>query len=225
MDSEQPPNGRQGALPSSKFQTPAGWKAPLAVGGVVLLLTIAVAVILLHVKSRLESELPHVSTPVHLNVKFPAPCCPDGWVGYRGKCYYFSEAEGTWDSSQSFCSSLNASLAEINTQKDLFIMRYKGVSEFWIGLKRVLAQTWQWVNGEQFNNLFTVRGGGDCAYLSDGFATSSWCSTERYWICSEPDGMRREDAMPGGLKGKGWGNPSRPGCLTLSKHRSNKILN
>uniref|UniRef100_A0A674J7R3 C-type lectin domain-containing protein n=1 Tax=Terrapene triunguis TaxID=2587831 RepID=A0A674J7R3_9SAUR len=91
----------------------------------------------------------------HLNAKFHAPCCLDGWVGYRGKCYYFSEAEGTWDSSQSFCSSLNASLAWIDTEKDLmFILRYKGVSEFWIGLKRVSAQTWQWVNGEHFNNLW-----------------------------------------------------------------------
>uniref|UniRef100_A0A674J129 C-type lectin domain-containing protein n=1 Tax=Terrapene triunguis TaxID=2587831 RepID=A0A674J129_9SAUR len=106
------------------------------------------AILLTSVKSPLESKLPPASTPVHLNAKFHAPCCLDGWVGYRGKCYYFSEAEGTWDSSQSFCSSLNASLAWIDTEKDLmFILRYKGVSEFWIGLKRVSAQTWQWSLG------------------------------------------------------------------------------
>ncbi|XP_032643799.1 C-type lectin domain family 2 member B-like isoform X2 [Chelonoidis abingdonii] len=198
MDSELSLNGRQGVLPNGKLQRAVGWKAPLTVGVVVLVLIVAVALILLHVKSPPESKLPHVSTPVRLNVRFPAPCCLDGWVGYRGKCYYFSEAEGTWDSSQSFCSSLNASLAGIDTEKDLtFIMRYKGVSEFWIGLKRESAQLWRWVNGEQFNNLFMVRGEGDCAYLSDGFATSSWCSTKRYWICSKPDGMQREDVMPG----------------------------
>ncbi|XP_065271163.1 C-type lectin domain family 2 member B-like [Emys orbicularis] len=198
MDSEQSPNETEVELPNNKLQRAVGWKAPLAVGLVVIVVIVAVAVILLHVKSPLESKLPPVSTPVHLNAKFHVPCCLDGWVGYRGKCYYFSEAEGTWDSSQSFCSSLNASLAWIDTEKDLmFILRYKGVSEFWIGLKRVSAQTWQWVNGEHFNNLFTVRGEGDCAYLSDDFATSSWCSTKRYWLCSTPDGMRREDAMPG----------------------------
>uniref|UniRef100_A0A8C4W0I0 C-type lectin domain family 2 member D-like n=1 Tax=Gopherus evgoodei TaxID=1825980 RepID=A0A8C4W0I0_9SAUR len=154
MDSELSPDGRQGDLPNSKLQRAVGWKAPLTVSVVVLVMIVAVALILLHVKSPPESNLPHVSTPVHLNVRFPAPCCLDGWVGYRGKCYYFSEAEGTWDSSQSFCSSLNASLAGIDTEKDLkFIMRYKGVSEFWIGLKRESAQLWGWVNGEQFNNL------------------------------------------------------------------------
>ncbi|XP_065420339.1 C-type lectin domain family 2 member E-like [Chrysemys picta bellii] len=24
------------------------------------------------------------------------PACPNGWIGYRGKCYYFSEVQGNW---------------------------------------------------------------------------------------------------------------------------------
>ncbi|XP_067408140.1 C-type lectin domain family 2 member B-like [Emydura macquarii macquarii] len=199
MDSEQPLNGRQGSLSNLRLWKAAGWKAPLIIGIVVVAIVVAVAVtvavIFLHMKSPPESQMPNASA----NAKLPAACCPDDWVGYRGKCYYFSETEGTWDSSQSFCSSINASLARIDTQKDLvFIMQYKDVSEYWIGLKRTSAQPWKWVNSEQFNNLFMVRGEGDCAYLSDGFATSSWCSTKRYWICSKPDGMQREDAMTGG---------------------------
>ncbi|XP_044837418.1 C-type lectin domain family 2 member D-like isoform X1 [Mauremys mutica] len=200
MDSEQPLSGRKGDLPHLKHRTAVWWKVLLIMGVVLttVVVIVVVPIVLLPGKSPPESKLPHVYTPAQLNAKCPAACCPDGWVGFRGKCYYFSDAEGTWDSSQSLCSSLNASLAEIDTQKDLdFIMRYKGVSEFWIGLKRETAQPWRWVNGKQFNNLFTVRGEGDCAYLSDRFATSSWCSTKRYWICSKPDGMRREDAMPG----------------------------
>ncbi|XP_065420275.1 C-type lectin domain family 2 member B-like isoform X2 [Chrysemys picta bellii] len=189
-----------GDLPRLKHRTAVEWKVPLITGVVLTAVVVIVVVpmILLPGKSPPESKLPQFYAPAQLSTKRPAACCPDGWVGFGGKCYFFSDAEGTWDSSQSLCSSLNASLAEIDTQKDLeFIMRYKGISEFWIGLKRASAQTWQWVNGEHFNNLFTVRGEGDCAYLSDDFATSSWCSTKRYWICSTPDGMRREDAMPG----------------------------
>ncbi|XP_050776145.1 C-type lectin domain family 2 member B-like [Gopherus flavomarginatus] len=200
MDSAQPLSGRKGDLPHLKHRTAVGWKVPLIISVVLaaVVMIVVVLMILLPVKSPPESKLPPVYTPTQLCAKRPGACCPDGWVGFRGKCYYFSDAEGTWDSSQSLCSSLNASLAEIDTEKDLdFVMRYKGVSEFWIGLKRVSAQLWQWVNGEQFNNLFTIRGEGDCAYLSDDFATSSWCSTKRYWICSKPDGMRRQDAMPG----------------------------
>uniref|UniRef100_A0A8C3XRV8 C-type lectin domain-containing protein n=1 Tax=Chelydra serpentina TaxID=8475 RepID=A0A8C3XRV8_CHESE len=46
------------------------------------------------------------------------PWCPDGWVGYLGKCYYFSEAEGNWSYSQSYCSSFGASLATIDTLQE-----------------------------------------------------------------------------------------------------------
>uniref|UniRef100_A0A8C3I1L4 C-type lectin domain-containing protein n=1 Tax=Chrysemys picta bellii TaxID=8478 RepID=A0A8C3I1L4_CHRPI len=52
--------------------------------------------------------LPHVTA-----------ACPDGWVGYQGNCYYFSETEGNWNNSQSHCSSLNASLASIDSVPEL----------------------------------------------------------------------------------------------------------
>lgn len=51
----------------------------------------------------------------------PEPCsqCPFGWIGYRRKCYYFSEAEGNWTSSQDNCSALGASLAMLDGVEDL----------------------------------------------------------------------------------------------------------
>uniref|UniRef100_H9GIG7 Uncharacterized protein n=1 Tax=Anolis carolinensis TaxID=28377 RepID=H9GIG7_ANOCA len=45
--------------------------------------------------------------------------CPSGWVGYEGKCYNFSESEGTWDSSQNNCSASGASLVVIEDQKEM----------------------------------------------------------------------------------------------------------
>ncbi|XP_074872904.1 C-type lectin domain family 2 member B-like [Carettochelys insculpta] len=190
MDSEQPLNEREGSLPRPKPRQAAGLKAGLIIGLVlaaIVLIAVFLAVLLLAC-SIPGSQLPSVPDPAQRHADCPGACCLDGWVGYSGKCYYFSEHEGTWDASQSFCSSRNASLAGIDTQKDLtFIMRYKGISEHWIGLKRVPAQPWRWVNGEELKTLFTVKGEGDCAYLSDGFTTSSWCSTKRYWICSKPE--------------------------------------
>lgn len=49
------------------------------------------------------------------------PCfqCPFDWIRYRGKCYYFSEAEGNWTSSQDNCSALGASLAMLDSMEDL----------------------------------------------------------------------------------------------------------
>ncbi|XP_044837814.1 C-type lectin domain family 2 member D-like [Mauremys mutica] len=129
--------------------------------------------------------------------------CSDGWIGYQGKCYYFSEAEENWNRSQRHCSVLGASLAVIDSEQDLaFMMRYKGVSEHWIGLLREQeGQPWKWVNGSEFNSSFPIRGGGDCAYLNDGSVSASRCITERNWICSKPDAYTdQKSAMQGSQK-------------------------
>ncbi|XP_034613517.1 early activation antigen CD69-like isoform X2 [Trachemys scripta elegans] len=85
--------------------------------------------------------------------KSPEASCPDGWVGYRGKCYYFSEAEGNWTYSRSQCSSLNASLAGIDTQQEkVFMIRYKGLPDHWISFWREPNGTWKWANGTDLNN-------------------------------------------------------------------------
>ncbi|CAM5098878.1 unnamed protein product [Natator depressus] len=138
---------------------------------VILILIVALAVVMSRVPEPLLSE----------------PCCPDRWVGYQGKCYYFSEMEGNWESSQHHCSSLGASLAEINTLQDLvFLMRYKGRTYHWIGLRREENQPWKWMNGTEFNSMFEVKGGGSCAYLNDVAVISSRCQTEKNWVCSKP---------------------------------------
>ncbi|CAM5156746.1 unnamed protein product, partial [Eretmochelys imbricata] len=47
------------------------------------------------------------------------PSCPDGWMGYRGKCYYFSETEGSWTDSRSRCCAPGASLAGIDSEQEM----------------------------------------------------------------------------------------------------------
>ncbi|XP_064259268.1 uncharacterized protein LOC135289525 isoform X2 [Passer domesticus] len=90
------------------------------------------------------------------------PCfqCPFDWIRYRGKCYYFSEVEGNWTSSQDNCSALGASLAILDSVEDLsFVMRYKGISEHWIGLFREHEQQpWQWVNRSALSHLLSEMG-------------------------------------------------------------------
>lgn len=45
--------------------------------------------------------------------------CPDRWVGYRGKCFFFSETKESWNLSQSHCISLGASLGVIDSPAEL----------------------------------------------------------------------------------------------------------
>ncbi|KAF3816360.1 hypothetical protein GH733_014533, partial [Mirounga leonina] len=42
----------------------------------------------------------------------------NGWIGYLGKCCYFSENTRTWAASQNFCASHAATLAVFNTTKE-----------------------------------------------------------------------------------------------------------
>ncbi|XP_035197047.1 C-type lectin domain family 2 member L-like isoform X3 [Oxyura jamaicensis] len=62
-----------------------------------------------------------IAFAVHAFQPRPQPCprCPFDWIGYRGKCYYFSEAERNWTSSQDNCSALGASLAMFDSVEDL----------------------------------------------------------------------------------------------------------
>ncbi|XP_029769501.1 C-type lectin domain family 2 member E-like [Terrapene carolina triunguis] len=135
------------------------------------------------VSLSVEKSKPPVAAPGPPAV----PCCPEDWIGYRGKCYYFSETDGNWTYSQSHCSALNASLAAIDSEQEKdFLLRYKGFLDRWIGLQREPGQPWRWPNGTEFDNRFPIRGGGNCVFLIDeDWFGSSRCSTWRRWICSK----------------------------------------
>ncbi|XP_074827645.1 C-type lectin domain family 2 member B-like [Natator depressus] len=171
-----PGNPESGAEPgdgrSCRLRKRAAWTVAVSVVLVILMVAVvALAVLVLKAQPQFKA------------------LCPDGWIGYQGKCYYFSAAEENWNNSQRHCSALGASLALIDSEQDLaFMMRYKGVSEHWIGLWREQdGQRWKWVNGSDLNIPLLIRGGGDCAYLNDKNVSSSRCITERNWVCSKPD--------------------------------------
>ncbi|XP_075408187.1 C-type lectin domain family 2 member D11-like isoform X2 [Tenrec ecaudatus] len=82
--------------------------------------------------------------------------CPEHWIGFYGKCYYFSEDAGNWTFSQTFCASLEARLAQFETVEELnFMKRYKGPSDHWIGLSRTSSNgIWTWTDGTDHNSSF-----------------------------------------------------------------------
>ncbi|NWH47660.1 CLC2E protein, partial [Fregata magnificens] len=110
------------------------------------------------------------------------------WLGFQGKCYYFSAVESNWTTAQESCVALGASLAIISTMDELvFIKRCKGEANHWFGLRKEKDDSWWWTNGTAFNNWFEVRGGGPCAYLNQERISSSLCHTKKNWLCSRPD--------------------------------------
>ncbi|CAI5767971.1 C-type lectin domain-containing protein [Podarcis lilfordi] len=92
--------------------------------------------------------------------------CPAGWIFYEGKCYFFSEEEKNWTSAQSFCISQGSSLAEIQCEHEkVFMLRFKGEADHWIGLQKDFNDTWIWADGSEYSNTLVVKGSENCAYL------------------------------------------------------------
>ncbi|XP_077180693.1 C-type lectin domain family 2 member B-like isoform X2 [Paroedura picta] len=114
-----------------------------------------------------------------------SPTCPKYWLLYEGKCYLFSDAEGTWNSSQKNCTLYGASLVLLDTPEEMaFVRRYKSRTDYWIGLRRkAVGEPWKWPDGSDFNKWFKIGADGLCAYLNYDAASSTWCHTLRNWIC------------------------------------------
>uniref|UniRef100_A0A8C8ALA3 C-type lectin domain-containing protein n=1 Tax=Otus sunia TaxID=257818 RepID=A0A8C8ALA3_9STRI len=77
--------------------------------------------------------------------------CPSDWLYFQRKCYYLSESEASWNSSQSFCSLHNASLLVIENQQELSFMVKITKQDPWIGLYK-RNEDFFWVNGKPLDN-------------------------------------------------------------------------
>ncbi|XP_037767887.1 C-type lectin domain family 2 member L isoform X5 [Chelonia mydas] len=82
----------------------------LVVGTVAIGILVLVLVIFLIVHLFSYKEPP---------ISLPSEPCPEDWLYFKRKCYYLSEEEKDWDSSQSFCSLYEASLAVIENHQEM----------------------------------------------------------------------------------------------------------
>ncbi|GAB0201515.1 C-type lectin domain family 2 member E-like [Grus japonensis] len=155
-------------------------KVPIAV-------TVVIAALLLTIIA-LAGKWLRMEVPTIEVFSFPGEnpqVCLGEEIGYGDKCFYFVEAEADWNRSQIFCLSLGAHLATIDSRGDLhFLLRYAANRDFWFGLQRENTGPWKWFNGSLFNNLFEVRGNGQCAYVNVEGISSDWCSQMKYFVCS-----------------------------------------
>uniref|UniRef100_A0A493SUF3 C-type lectin domain-containing protein n=1 Tax=Anas platyrhynchos platyrhynchos TaxID=8840 RepID=A0A493SUF3_ANAPP len=79
--------------------------------------------------------------------------CPDTWIGFQSKCYYFSENRNDWNTSLENCKALEASLTSIDSLEELaFIKHYTGQRNHWLGLHEEGDGQWRWTNRTAFNS-------------------------------------------------------------------------
>ncbi|NXC50799.1 CLC2D protein, partial [Penelope pileata] len=109
------------------------------------------------------------------------------WLGFRGKCFYFSAEQSDWDSSREHCTQHGASLATIGDEEELgFLLRQAGAANRWIGLHRAEgAALVPWSVCVRLSVCqFELGGGSPCAYVNRERVSSSLCHTRKRWICS-----------------------------------------
>ncbi|KAM5233199.1 C-type lectin domain family 17, member A isoform 1-T1 [Hipposideros larvatus] len=119
--------------------------------------------------------------------------CPEGWLLFEGKCYYFSLSTKTWDEARRFCQENYSHLVIIsNIAEQNFVSKaHHSPRVHWLGLTdRDHEGDWKWLDGSPLtvsfwdpkepNNLFDE----DCASMNKG---GTWndlsCNTLTYWIC------------------------------------------
>ncbi|XP_006861308.1 PREDICTED: C-type lectin domain family 2 member L [Chrysochloris asiatica] len=117
-------------------------------------------------------------------IKCEAPC-PEDWLLYGRKCYFFSEEPRDWNTGRQSCHTHEAALAVIQSQKELEFMFKFTRREPWIGLRRV-GDEFHWVNGDPFDpDIFPVSGPGECVFVEPTRLVSTECLMTRPWVCSK----------------------------------------
>ncbi|XP_019486092.1 PREDICTED: early activation antigen CD69 [Hipposideros armiger] len=156
---------------------------PCAVLNVVIITVLIIALIALSVGQYNCPARYMYSEPSNGHIS----SCPDDWIGYNGKCYFISNLTSNWNLSQNSCFKHGATLALIDSEKDMiFLKRFAGRAEHWIGLKKDAEQKWQWSNDKEFNNWFNITGSESCAFLNSTEVSSRECGKNLHWICSKP---------------------------------------
>ncbi|XP_009944982.1 PREDICTED: C-type lectin domain family 2 member B-like [Leptosomus discolor] len=119
--------------------------------------------------------------------KFPSEQCPSEWIGYKNKCYFISEEEKNWTSSQIFCTKNESLLVIFENQEEMHSLAKRlQIEDSWIGLHKK-GESFYWENGVALKvDSFQIRNHSECAYLDDFTISTSACSLPRRWICVRP---------------------------------------
>ncbi|KAF6093019.1 C-type lectin domain containing 17A [Phyllostomus discolor] len=123
----------------------------------------------------------------------PRITCPEGWLPFEGKCYYFSPNTKSWDEARKFCQENYSHLVIINSfsEQNFVAKAHRSPRVYWLGLSdKEHEGKWKWLDGSPVtlsywepaepNNAHEE----DCGSMNTG---GTWndlsCNKATYWIC------------------------------------------
>ncbi|NXN36464.1 CLC1B protein, partial [Rhinoptilus africanus] len=124
------------------------------------------------------------------NNKPSCSLCPVNWKWVGGDtCFYLSEKEATWQESEDFCVSQNATLLTLKKKSKLIsISQISPKKSYWIGLSYGV-DGWSWTDSTKLSTKRTdwidLSSEQNCAYLfyRKSRVYSENCSEKYHWIC------------------------------------------
>ncbi|KAM7180968.1 C-type lectin domain family 5 member A-like isoform 1-T3 [Macrochelys suwanniensis] len=117
--------------------------------------------------------------------------CPIRWTFQRGKCYFFSVQEKTWNASQRACFEANSNLVIINSKEELeFLHNNTKAEDYFIGLSvRGTEGRWKWIDNTDLNTDIFILGlnsdTSDCVVIGLTVVGTISCSVPNRWICEK----------------------------------------
>uniref|UniRef100_A0A8C5M6E1 C-type lectin domain-containing protein n=2 Tax=Leptobrachium leishanense TaxID=445787 RepID=A0A8C5M6E1_9ANUR len=128
-------------------------------------------------------------TMFHLCVqKSPCKLCPLNWIGFKEKCYFFSEDRENWITSRNNCSHMKADIVSLEDAKEReFISRLVSNQKgyFWIGLTKN-GSDWTWQTGGILDKDVTIKEGTSphmCTVVIGKEMSAEFCGNPNKWIC------------------------------------------
>ncbi|KAM9754466.1 aggrecan core protein isoform 1-T1 [Menidia menidia] len=74
--------------------------------------------------------------------------CPDGWVEFRGSCYFHFEERQTWSDAEQHCQELSSHLVSVNSPEEQQFVNSFGQDYQWIGLNdKDVQNEFRWTDG------------------------------------------------------------------------------
>ncbi|XP_023100460.1 low affinity immunoglobulin epsilon Fc receptor isoform X4 [Felis catus] len=90
----------------------------------------------LHSLERLQQEVVKLWVELHVSNGSTCNTCPENWVNFQRKCYYFGEGAKKWIQARFACSKLQGRLVSIHSQEEQdFLAKRANRKGTWIGLR------------------------------------------------------------------------------------------
>ncbi|XP_036169975.1 low affinity immunoglobulin epsilon Fc receptor [Myotis myotis] len=143
---------------------------------------------------RLQEEVAKLWIELRVSNGSMCNTCPERWVSFQRKCYYFGEGAKRWIQARNACSGLRGRLVSIHSQEEQdFLATHSNKKGSWIGLRDLHTEgefVWMdqspldysnWRPGEPNNG----GQGEDCVMLlGSGQWNDAFCSSYLDgWVC------------------------------------------